>query len=116
MQVNVKLLDLNKFPEYLGYIGKVQGEEASALWKKLFVPMEKFYDFLEEISSDSKSKWTSGFIGKGHGIPWEWENFNLTEVKNEIGLGKVEFGIYLNANRFKELNLLVEMIKENFNL
>lgn len=47
---------------------------------------------------------------------WEWENFNLTEVKNEMGLGKVEFGIYLNANRFKELNLLVEMIKENFNL
>ena len=47
---------------------------------------------------------------------WEWEKFNLMEVKNDIGLGKVEFGIYLNSNRFKELNLLVEMIKENFNL
>lgn len=45
---------------------------------------------------------------------WEWENFNLAEVENNIGLGKVEFGIYLNSNRFKELNLLIEIIKENF--
>ena len=47
---------------------------------------------------------------------WEWEKFNLIKVNNDIGLGKVEFGIYLNSNRFKELNLLVEMIKENFNI
>lgn len=47
---------------------------------------------------------------------WEWENFNLAEVENNIGLGKVEFGIYLNSNRFKELNLLVEMIKEDFEI
>lgn len=43
------------------------------------------------------------------------EKFNLIEVNNDIGLGKVEFGMYLNSNRFKELNLLVEMIRENFN-
>ena len=47
---------------------------------------------------------------------WEWEKFNLIKVNNDIGLGKVEFRIYLNSNRFKELNLLVEMIKENFNI
>ena len=46
---------------------------------------------------------------------WEWEKFNLTKVKNDIGLGKVEFGIYLNSDRFIELNRLVEIIKEKFN-
>lgn len=69
LQVNVKLLDLNKFSEYLGCAGKVQGEEAIALWNKLFVPMKKFYDFLEKISNDSDAEWTTGFIGKGNGIP-----------------------------------------------
>ena len=45
---------------------------------------------------------------------WEWERFNLTEVRNDIGLGEVEFGIYLNSSRFIELNRLVKIIKENF--
>lgn len=47
---------------------------------------------------------------------WEWEKFNLVEVKNNIGLGQVEFGIYLNDSTFKELNKLVETIKANFDL
>ena len=28
---------------------------------------------------------------------WEWEKFNLAKVDNTIGLGKVEFGVYLNS-------------------
>lgn len=84
LQVDVKLLDLNKFSEYLGYDGKVQGKEAFALWKRLFVPMKNFYDFLEAISNDSKSKWTSGFIGKGHGIPMSsyFRGENWIQVKD----------------------------------
>ena len=70
LKVNVKLLDLNKFSQYLGYgSNKVVGEEAYDLWKKLFVPMKNFYKFLENIASDSKSEWITGFINKGHGIP-----------------------------------------------
>lgn len=69
LHVNVKLLDLNKFSEYLGYTGKVQGEEAIALWNKMFVPMKNFYDFLKKISNTSETEWTTGFIGKGNGIP-----------------------------------------------
>lgn len=38
----------------------------------------------------------------------------LAQVDNNIGLGNVEFGIYLNSTSFKELNLLIEIIKENF--
>ncbi len=69
LHVNVKLLDLNKFSEYLGYTGKVQGEEAIALWNKMFVPMKNFYEFLKKISNTSETEWTTGFIGKGNGIP-----------------------------------------------
>lgn len=57
-----------------------------------------------------------GVVTSEYLYDWEWKKFNLTEVKNNIGLGKVEFGIYLNSNSFKELNRLVEMIKQNFNL
>lgn len=57
-----------------------------------------------------------GVVTSEYLYDWEWEKFNLKEVKNNIGLGEVEFGIYLNSNSFKELNRLVETIKESFKL
>lgn len=69
LKVNVKLLDLNKFSDYLGYDGsKVTGKEAFDLWRECYVPMKNFYDFLEGISNISKTEWTTGFIRKGSGI------------------------------------------------
>jgi len=84
LNVNVKLLDLNKFSEYLGYGTKVVGEEAFDLWKRLFVPMENFYDFLKDISNDSKSEWTTGLISKGQGIPMSsyFRGENWIQVKD----------------------------------
>lgn len=46
---------------------------------------------------------------------WEWKEFNLVKVKNDIGLGECEFGMYLNSNKFRELDLLIDIIKKNFN-
>ncbi len=57
-----------------------------------------------------------GVVTSEYLYDWEWEKFNLMEVKNDIGLGKVEFGIYLNSSSFQELNRFVKTIKENFNL
>lgn len=84
LKVNVKLLDLNKFSQYLGYGSKVVGEEAYDLWKKLFVPMRNFYKFLEDIASDSKSEWTTALISKGHGIPMSsyFRGENWIQVKD----------------------------------
>ena len=62
LQVNVKLLDLNKFSEYLGFEHILRGKEAVQLWDNLFVPMSKFSGFLEKISDNSKSEWTTSFI------------------------------------------------------
>jgi hypothetical protein len=50
MKVNCKLLDLNKYSEYFWCGSKVVDKDAFVLWKKLFVPMENFYDFLRKIS------------------------------------------------------------------
>lgn len=44
----------------------------------------------------------------------DYQKFNLIEVKTSIGLGNVEFGIYINSNRFKELNNLIRLIKDYF--
>ncbi len=57
-----------------------------------------------------------GVVTSEYLYDWEWEKFNLIQVKNNIGLGEVKFGIYLNSKGFKELNKLVVNIKENFNL
>lgn len=84
MHVNVKLLDLNKFSEYLGNGKVVYGKEAFKLWQNLFVPMNKFYGFLEEISNYSSSEWTTKMIEKNHGIPMSayFRNENWIQVKD----------------------------------
>lgn len=86
LNVNVKLLDLNKFSEYLGYDNPVNGEAAFSLWRKLFVPMNKFYNFLEKISNNSESEWTTGLIAKGHGIPMSsyFRGKNWIQVKDSM--------------------------------
>ena len=84
LQVNVKLLDLNKFSEYLGFEHILRGKEAVQLWDNLFVPMSKFSGFLEKISDNSKSEWTTSFISKGHGIPMSayFRKNNWIQVKD----------------------------------
>ena len=94
MHVNVKLLDLNKFSEYLGNGKILYNEEAFELWENLFVPMKNFYSFLEEISNNSESEWTTQIIGKGHGIPMSayFRNKNWIQVKDsERGAKYSEF-------------------------
>lgn len=84
LEVNVKLLDLNRFPEYLGYSNEVTGQEAFNLWQDLFVPMSNFYDFLCKISKHYQSERTTSFIGKKYGIPMScyFRGNNWVQVKD----------------------------------
>ncbi len=84
LHVNVKLLDLNKFSEYLGYKNLVSGKKAICLWEELFVPMSDFYEFLKEISDKSASEWTTGMVGKAQGIPMSayFRGDNWIQVKD----------------------------------
>lgn len=84
MHVDVKLLDLNKFSEYLGNGKKLYNEEAFSLWNDMFIPMKEFYRFLKEISNKSSEEWTTQMIGKGYGIPMSayFRNQNWIQVKD----------------------------------
>lgn len=84
LDVNVKLLDLNKFSEYFGYSNKVSGESAYKLWEELFIPMSNFYDFLSEISNHSEPEWTTQLISKDNGIPMScyFRGNNWIQVKD----------------------------------
>lgn len=84
LNINVKLLDLNRFPEYLGNEEIIDGENAFEFWKNMFVPMKKFYCFLEEISESSNLDWTTQMIGKGNGIPMSayFRKENWIQVKD----------------------------------
>ena len=106
LRVNVKLLDLNKFPEYFGYGDKVVGENGFELWKKLFVSMNNFYGFLEDISNNSKSEWVTGFISNGHGIPMSsyFRGENWIQVKDSSRGAKYSEFCMNECNYFKNGN------------
>lgn len=106
MHVNVKLLDLNKFSEYLGNGEIVYDEEAEILWRNLFVPMKEFYCFLQEISNDSNLEWTTEMIGKGHGIPMSvyFRGKNWIQVKDSCREAKYSEFCKMKCLHYKKGN------------
>ena len=69
------------------------------------------YKTILELASSGKAL---GLVTKEYIDRDDYKRFNLVEVKTSIGLGEIEFGIYINANRFRELNNLIKLIKEYF--
>ena len=57
-----------------------------------------------------------GLVTREYVTKEEFKKYNLVEVNTEIDLGKIEFGIYLNGSRFKELNNLIKIIETEFNV
>lgn len=106
LNVNVKLLDLNRFSEYFGYSNEVRGQEAFKLWEELFIPMSNFYDFLSEISNHSESEWTTRLIGKGHGIPMScyFRGNNWIQVKDSKRGAKYSEYCISNCSLYKTGN------------
>lgn len=69
------------------------------------------YKTILELASSGKAL---GLITREYIDREDYKKFNLVEVKTSIELGKVEFGIYIGSNKFKELNNLIKLIKEYF--
>lgn len=69
------------------------------------------YKTILELTSSGKAL---GLVTQEYINKEDYKKFNLVEVKTSIDLGEIEFGIYLNSSRFKELNNLVKLIKEYF--
>ena len=69
------------------------------------------YKTILELTSSGKAL---GLVTQEYIDKEDYKKFNLVEVKTSIDLGEIEFGIYLNSSRFKELNNLVKLIKKYF--
>jgi DNA-binding transcriptional LysR family regulator len=69
------------------------------------------YNTILELASKSES---IGLITKEYVDSDKLEKYNLVELKTEFNLEPVEFGIYFNADKTKEVNYLIKIIKENF--
>lgn len=69
------------------------------------------YKTILELASSAKAL---GLITREYVDEDEFKRLNLIEVKTSIDIGKIEFGIYLNSNRFRELNNLTGLIKLYF--
>ena len=71
------------------------------------------YNTILELSSKSNS---IGIITKEYIDSAKLEEYNLTELKTELNLEPIDFGIYFKVDRKKEVNLLIKIIKENFKI
>lgn len=78
--------------------------------KKLKLKHSSYKTILELASSGN----ALGLITREYINKDDYKKFNLVEVKTSIDIGKVEFGIYTNSTKFKELNNLIKLIKEYF--
>ena len=71
------------------------------------------YKTILELTSLGK---VLGLITREYITKEELKKYNLVEVNTEFDFGKIEFGIFLNTSRFKELNNLIKIIKNQFNV
>lgn len=78
--------------------------------KKTKLKYSSYKTILELASSGN----ALGLITREYIDENDYKKFNLVEVKTSIELGKVEFGIYTNSTKFKELNNLIKLIEEYF--
>ncbi|HAB66229.1 MAG TPA: hypothetical protein DCE23_02560 [Firmicutes bacterium] len=69
------------------------------------------YKTILELASSGEAL---GLITREYVDKNDYKKFNLVEVETNLNLGEVEFGIYINSNKFKELNDLINLIKEYF--
>ena len=69
------------------------------------------YNTILEITSKSDS---IGLITKEYIEKEEFKKYNLVELKTELKLKPIEFGIYFNTERKKEVNCLIKIIREKF--
>lgn len=78
--------------------------------KNLKLKYSSYKTILELASSGN----ALGLITREYINKDDYKKFNLVEVKTSINIGKVEFGIYTNSTKSKELNNLIKLIKEYF--
>lgn len=94
------------------YAQAVERLKKIANGKKLNLRNSSYKTILELASSGT----ALGLITREYIDENDYEKFGLVEVDTDLNLGKIEFGIYLNGKRSKELRDLVNMIEDYFEI
>lgn len=112
-----KELDFNNIENQIIYGPRAYAQAVERLYEltpgKILKLKNSSYKTILELASSAKAL---GLITREYVNEDEFEKFNLVEVKTSLDLGRIEFGIYLNSNRFKELNNLIRLIKLYFQI
>ena len=110
-------LTLENIENQIIYVPRIYAQAVARLkhltqGKNLKLKNSSYKTILELASSGN----ALGLITREYIDEKDYKKFNLVEVKTSIDLGEVEFGIYINSNKFKELNILIKLIKEYFKI
>ena len=68
------------------------------------------YNTILEVTSKSDA---IGLITKEYVEKEKLEKYNLVELKTELELKPIEFGIYVNLERKKEVDFLIKIVEKN---
>ena len=110
-----KKLTIENIENQIIYVPRVYAQAVERLKKitdgKNLKLKNSSYKTILELASSGKA---IGLITREYIDEDDYEKFGLVEVKTDLKLGKIEFGIYLNSERSKELRNLVDMIEVCF--
>ena len=110
-------LTLEKIENQIIYTPRTYAQSVTRLKEKTFDKNLKLKNASYKTILAMASKADNlGLVTKEYIDPTDMEKLKLVEVKTSIELGKVEFGIYSNNYRFKELNEFIKMIKKFFSI
>ncbi len=112
-----KIISKNDLKNQIIYVPRTYAQTVNRLLnlmnhQTLNLKHSSYRTILELVNAST----TIGLITKEYLDEGDFEKYNLSELKTELNLEPVEFGIYLNDSRFKELNNLIQIIKQNFKL
>ena len=110
-----KKLTLNEIEKQIIYTPRTYAQAVKRLkeissGKKMKLKNSSYNTILELASSGE----ALGLITREYVNRSDYKKFDLVEVETDLKLGKIEFGIYTNSNKSKELKNLIKMIKEYF--
>lgn len=115
---NEKILKKDDLRENIIYVPRTYAQTVERLnclmdGEKLNLKNSSYSTILEIVSKTE----AIGFITKEYVNQDKFEEYNLIEIKSELDLKPVEFGVYVNSNNsFRELNNLIRIIKTQFNV
>lgn len=110
-----KILNKNDLQNEIIYAPNCHSQTVSRLMtlidiKDLNLKCSNYNNILQLVNSSH----SIGFVTKEYYDKDDFEKYDLIELQTELNLNSIEFGIYLNDSRFKELNDLVRVIKSYF--